>query len=486
MAAFCVTATNPGADDFPNRRIAGLAEALRRELGPRGVLAGTDLRARPAGIWRHDTIAAPLLLRPATTPELATVLRACHAAEQPVVVHGGLTGLVEGAVAGPADVVVSTERMRTIEALDRTDRTLVAEAGVTLAAAQDAAADVGLMLPIDLGARGSCTLGGMVATNAGGHQVIRYGMTRESVLGLEVVLADGTIISALNGMLKNNAGYDLKQLFIGTEGTLGVVSRVVLRLRPAWKSQETALVACPDFPAVARLLGVLDAELGGTLTSFELLWQSYYELVAGPSGPLPGGFPYYVLIEALGSSAEEDSHRFMAALSAALERGLVSDARVCKSGAERATLWSLRDSVEKALACGPGLIFDVSLRLSAMERYVAQVRDNLDAAVAGHLAWVFGHAADGNLHIVVVPDPERPPAEPVPGALRKLVERAVYEPLQAIGGSISGEHGIGIEKRPWLAISRSAEEIALMRALKHALDPRGILNRGRVLVAEDA
>ena len=341
------------------------------------------------------------------------------------------------------------------------------------------------MLPIDLGARGSCTLGGMVSTNAGGHQVIRYGMTRESVLGLEVVLADGTVISSLNGMLKNNAGYDLKQLFIGTEGTLGVVSRVVLRLRPAWKSQETALVACPDFAAVARLLGVLDAELGGTLTSFELLWQSYYELVAGSAGPLPGGFPYYVLVEALGSSAEEDGHRFTAALGAALEEGVVSDARVCKSGTERAELWSLRDSVEKALARGPGLIFDVSLRLSAMERYVAQVRENLDRLVAGHMVWVFGHAADGNLHIVVVPDPQRPPAEPVADDLRKLVERAVYEPLQAIGGSISGEHGIGIEKRPWLAISRSASEIALMRTLKRALDPKGILNPGRVLAADD-
>ena len=207
--------------------------------------------------------------------------------------------------------------------------------------------------------------------------------------------------------------------------------------------------------------------------------------MAGSAGPLPDGYPYYVLVEALGSSAEEDSHRFTAALSAALEHGLVSDARVCKSGAERAALWSLRDSVEKALARGPGLIFDVSLRLSVMEPYVAQVRANLDAAVAGNMAWVFGLAADGNLHIVVVPDPDRPPAEPVPDDLRQLVERSVYEPLKAIGGSISGEHGIGIEKRPWLSISRSAAEIALMKTLKRALDPRGILNRGRVLAVAD-
>jgi FAD/FMN-containing dehydrogenase len=287
-------------------------------------------------------------------------------------------------------------------------------------------------------------------------------------------------------MLKNNAGYDLKHLFIGTEGTLGVVSRVVLRLRPASRSQETALVACPDFMAVSRLLALLDAELGGTLTSFELLWQTYYELAAGSAGPLPGGSPYYVLVEALGSSADDDGERFAAVLNAALEGGLISDARVCKQGAERAALWALRDSVDKALAHGPGLIFDVSLRLSDMERYVRQVHENLDSELAGHMAWVFGHAADGNLHIVVVPDPRLPHTEGVPNAIRKIVERAVYEPLQVIGGSISGEHGIGMEKRLWLPISRSAEEIALMRTLKRALDPNGILNPGRVIPVDDA
>lgn len=452
-----------------------LVETLTPQLGAKGVMTGDAVAQRSAGIWRSDTIAAPVIFRPSNTAEVAAVLRACHDARQTVVTHGGLTGLVEGAIATPADVVLSTERLDEIESVDALDRSMLLQAGVKLQHAQERATAEGLMLPLDMGARGSCTVGGNAATNAGGNRVIRYGMSRDVILGLEAVLADGTVISSLNTMLKNNAGYDLKQLFIGSEGTLGVITRLVLRLRPAWRSQETALLACHDFTKVCSLLHHLDASLGGTLSAFEVMWQDFYALVAAAHDrpPLPIDFPFYVLVEALGGNDEEDRQRFLHAIEAAGTQELVIDAVICKSGAEREVLWAMRDNVEKTLEHGPALVFDVSLRLSAMDAYVKNVLLRLDSAVPGHRTWVFGHAGDGNLHLVCA-------AGDAESVEREKIERAVYAPLQDVGGSISGEHGIGLEKKPWLSVSRSADEISLMRQLKVALDPRGILNPGRV------
>jgi len=456
-------------------RISTLIAELADKLGPEGVLTGTDVSERAAGIWRTDSVAAPVIFRPASTAGVSAVLKACHAVGQTVVAHGGLTGLSGGAVAGPGDVVLSTERLNRIEALNVADRTLCVQAGVRLQEAQEQAAQSGLMLGLDLGARGSCTVGGNVATNAGGNQVIRYGMARDSVLGLEAVLADGTVVSSLNQMLKNNAGYDLKQLFIGTEGTLGVVTRVVLRLRPAWRSQETALVACHDFGAVTRLLGMLDAQLAGGLSAFELMWRDFYQTVAGDNPPLAGSYPFYALVEATGAAPEDDARRFMGVLEEAAAQELIADAVICKSGEERAALWAMRDDVEKTLAFGPTLIFDVSLRLSAMESYVQKVLARLAQIFPEQRSWVFGHAGDGNLHFVVMPGQE------MTAEVKEHIECAVYEPLAALAGSISGEHGIGLDKKSWLALSRSPAEVDLMRRLKQALDPRGILNPGRVI-----
>lgn len=454
-----------------------LIEELSGLLGPGGVLRGADARARRAGVWREDAVQAAAILRPRSTQEVAAVLARCHARRQPLVVHGGLTNLVHSADSAPGDLVLSLERMHAVEDVDPLGRTMTVQAGCPLQTVQETAAAHGLMFAVDLGARGSCQIGGNVSTNAGGNRVIRYGMTRENILGLEAVLADGTVVSSMNRMLKNNAGYDLKHLFIGSEGTLGVVTRAVLRLREAPRSQCTGFAAVADFAGLIGLLKHMDRELGGSLSAFEAMWAEFYEAVTTPPAkgraPLPAGQPYYVLVESLGGDPQADAGRFETAMASALEAGLVTDAVVAKSDAERAALWGLRDDVEQLFRYGPPFIFDVSLAVPDMEGYVAAVRARLSARFAAHRCITFGHLGDGNLHFAItVGDTSE--------QVRREVESCVYDPLAAIGGSVSAEHGIGLEKKPWLAHSRNEAEIALMRTLKRALDPHGILNPGKV------
>jgi FAD/FMN-containing dehydrogenase len=452
---------------------AELLDELRQELGADAVLTGDDVHERSAGIWRKDTIAAGAIVRPRSTEQVALVLKACHAAGQPVVTHGGLTGLVKGALTAPNELVLSMERMNRIEAIHPVDRTAVVQAGVLLQHLQEAADAEGLLYPLDLGARGSCTVGGNIATNAGGNRVIRYGMTRDMVLGLEAVLADGTIVSSMNQMIKNNAGYDLKQLFIGTEGSLGIVTRAVLRLREKPGNQATLFAALESFDDLGRFLKHMDAALSGTLSAFEVMWQNFYTLVTTPPAqgqpPLPQTYPYYVLVEALGATDAVVE----AALASALEEGLIADAVLAQSEAQRLGLWALRDDVEQCFQYAPTFTFDVSLRITHMQSYVDEVNARLAASYEAPRNFTFGHMGDGNLHFVVAVGEGGP-------AHRAAVERCVYEPLAAIGGSVSAEHGVGLEKKPWLGISRSAEELALMGTLKRALDPQGLLNPGKI------
>ena len=454
-------------------------ERLAEIVGREALLTDNDVRSRATSWADQSPCQALALVRTASTGQVSQVLAACHAAGQPVVPMGGLTGLVKGCAAGPGEIGLLFDRLNRIENVDPIGRTMTLQAGVAVQTVQDEAEKHGLMYPVDFGARGSAQIGGSVATNAGGNGVIRYGMTRDSVLGLEAVLADGTVISSMNRMIKNNAAYDLKHLFVGSEGTLGVITRLVLRLREQPRSTQTAFVACASFQDVIAVLKHMDASLGGSLSAFEVMWNEFYRLVttspAKGTPPLAQDFPYYILMEASGGDAVRDQEQFEAALGEAIESGIVADAAMATSKAQREAMWGLRDDVEQMFRMGMPVAFDVSLPLADMEAYVAEAVQRLEREWPAYRRFVFGHLGDGNLHIIACGPPS--------AEARHGIERCVYEPLGKRNGSVSAEHGIGLEKQPWLPLSRSPAELELMRRLKQTLDPKGILNPGRVLPA---
>ncbi|HEY0648273.1 FAD-binding oxidoreductase [Phenylobacterium sp.] len=453
-----------------------VADALTEALPQGAVFTGEAALEKAQGAWMR--LGSPrAVVYPANTEQVAAVLRIAHRHGAPVTPWGGRTGLAGGANADGA-IALSLDRMNRIEEIDTASATMTVQAGCILQVACEAAEAEGLLLPLDLGARGSATIGGNISTNAGGNRVVRYGMMRDMVLGLEAVLADGTIVSSMNRLMKNNTGYDLKQLFIGSEGTLGVVTRAVLRLRSAPTSQNTAYVATETFDHIPQLLRALDRGLGGGLSAFEVMWPAFYDLVTTPPAqgtpPLARGYPYYVLVEALGGDEAADAERFERVLGQALEDGLIVDAVIAKSGAERARMWALRDDVGQVNRKGPAFTFDVSLRISDMPAYVAEVDAELRKRWPDADNYVFGHLGDGNLHLLIWTGVRNPET-------KHAVEDIVYAPLKAIGGSVSAEHGIGLHKKAYLPLSRNAGEIALMKTLKQALDPTGILNPGKIL-----
>ena len=462
-----------------------LIDDIRGIVGGRGLLTGAAVEERSDSWPPAGGCQARAIVRPADTGEVSAVLRLCHAAGQSVVTHGGLTGLVDGCRATPDDLVLSLERMTAIEPVNVVNRSVVVGAGAPLQRVHEAAEAAGFLFPLDLGARGSATIGGNISTNAGGNGVIRYGMMREQLLGVEAVLADGTVISSMQNVIKNNTGYDLKQLFVGSEGTLGVVTRAVLRLRARPRSCNTALVAVPDFERLAQFLAHMDATLGGTLSAFEVMWNDFWRLIVGDDDtaagernhgrPLDPTHAFYVLVEATGGNESMDRQRFEDSLQEAFESGLAADAVVAQSRQQRQDMWAIRDDIEAMIRkLYPPLTFDVSLGIPLMDDYVKEVRSALTALWPAARMVSFGHIGDGNIHLVLTVgslDPDH-----VHGA-----EKIVYEALGRRGGVISAEHGIGLLKRAHLRHSRSAEEIALMRTLKQALDPKNILNPGKVL-----
>ena len=458
------------------RSVERMVGELGRLLGPCGLVTDRDLLERYSCDWTYANACPPVAVaRPRSTAEVAAVLAHCHAAGWPVVVQGGLTGLAGGATPRAGELAVSLERLAGIESLDADAAAMTVRAGTRLAAVHQAAGEVHLAFPLDLASRGSCTIGGNIATNAGGNRVIRHGMTRNLVLGIEAVLADGTVLSSLTTMLKDNAGYDLKQLFIGTEGTLGIVTRAVLRLQPEPLERITALVALGSFADLTRLLVTLRRDLASSLSSFEAMWSDYFECALerlALARPFGAAHPFYALVEIEALDPAVDRGRLEAVLFRVLEAGAASDAVVASSLDDAARLWRIREGAgELITGLAPAAAYDVSMPLAAMEAYVAGVRAGFEALGIGRPFGAFGHLGDGNLHLFAGVNSREETA---------TIDALVYGALQG-RGSVSAEHGIGSLKKSWLGHTRSPAEIVVMRSLKQHLDPRGILNPGRVL-----
>ena len=458
---------------------AGLITALERAVGEGNIKSGADVPEAALRDWSDERGGTPLaLVTPRDTDAVAAVMRLCHDYDTPVVPQGGRTGLAGGAVPSQGAVLLSLAGLDRIEEIDTASGLMVVGAGCILQRIQEAALDAGFSFPLDLGARGSCQIGGNIATNAGGNRVIRYGMTRDLVLGLEVVLADGTVLPMMNRMPKNNAALDLKHLFIGSEGTLGVVTRAVLKLHPGVGGANAALVAVADFDAAASLLRHAQRALSGRVTAFELMWNDYYRAVLEETGLRPPVAPehaIYALIEMQGADADSERPAFETMLEAAFEDGLVVDAAIAKSQREVEAFWSLRDGIAEILSRrAPTINFDVSVPLARIGACVDEIRAALETAFPALKVIFFGHAGDSNIHLVAGPITDIDPTG-------HRIEKTVYEIIRAYDGSVSAEHGIGLHKKPWLAYSRSENELAMLRQLKRSLDPKGILNPGKVL-----
>jgi FAD/FMN-containing dehydrogenase len=452
-------------------------QALRQTLGAEAVLSGDAVPARYHTDWSGTPPVAPLaLVRPRSTEDVSATLRLCHQHRVPVVPQGGLTGLAGAAVPSADCVALSLERMPAIEAIDARSATMTVQAGATLQAVQEAAVDAGLAFGVDLGARGSCQIGGNVATNAGGNGVLQHGMMREQVLGLEVVLADGTVLPMLRPMLKNNTGYDLKQFFIGAEGTLGVITRVLLRLRPLPQAKATALVALPGFDQALAVLQRMQGRFGNSVAAFELMWDNFVQASVQwqqLQAPLAERHPLLALIDVDGKDEASLREAVEAALGDAMEAGEVVDAVIAQSQTQAKTLWKLREApAELNTQMHPPVNFDVSLPQAEIGRFAAAIQAAFDARWPGHHTLFFGHVGDGNLHVST-------DGATVGGAC-EAVEAELYRVVGAFHGSVSAEHGIGLHKKSFLALSRTPQELAAMRAIKAALDPLGLMNPGKV------
>lgn len=456
--------------------IAELIEAL----GPQGVLTGKDLASRSHHIWTMDqSLKAIAVTLPRTTEDVSNIMRICHRHNQAVVIHGGLTNLVGSTETQGHELVISMEKMNRIEEVDVQSRTMTVQAGVILEDAQMAAKEKDLLFPLNFGAKGSAQIGGVISTNAGGLRVFKYGMTRNLVLGLEAVLADGTVISSMKKIIKDNSAYDLKQLFIGSEGTLGIVTSAVLRLTEKPGSRNSAFVAIDQYNSVVGFLKFMDKGLAGTLSGFELIWKDTYQLMTSPPAipkpPLVQGHNYYVLIESLGSKQENDREAMEELLAQAIEAGMIEDAVLAHSESDLEWFWQIREDVHVlASQCQNDQHFDISLPTPEIGRVLESIIQELYAVPEVHLVTAFGHVADGNIHLIVGKTIQS-------NEIINRVNEIIYSPLKELGGSVSAEHGIGLHKKPYLGLCRTPEEISLMKTLKRALDPGNILNPGKVL-----
>jgi FAD/FMN-containing dehydrogenase len=471
----------------PKPETAGVLGALRRAVGPAHVLTGGDLSAYERD-WRKRWHGRALaVVRPASTHEAAAVVAACAKHAAALVAQGGNTGLVGAGIpdASGTQVLLSTTRMNRVRAVDPHNLTITVEAGCTLQAVQNAAAEAGLLFPLSLAAEGSCTIGGNLATNAGGTQVLRYGNARELCLGLEVVTAEGQVWHGLSGLRKDNTGYDLRDLFIGSEGTLGLITAATLRLYPMPAARTTAWLACAKLGDAITLLALARSQLDAMLTGFEVMSQASLALVwqhfPQQPRPLPPA-PWTVLMEQSAHDGESAAqHRFETLLEEAIAQGCAADAVVAQTVAQSRAMWHLRESIPLAQSEeGPNIKHDIALPVSQIDAFVQDTDAALAQALPGSRLVTFGHLGDGNLHYNLQP----PPGEDAPAFLaahEALANRIVYDAVCARGGTISAEHGIGLLKREELAQRKSAVALDLMRRIKAALDPQNRMNPGRLL-----
>ncbi len=465
-----------------------LLERLGVIVGPHGLVTDPHDLEPYLGDWRgFYRGTAPAVVRPAATAEVAAVVKVCADTGTAIVPQGGNTGM-SGAATPPAAgsaIVLQLGRMNRVLGLDALNNTITVEAGCILANIQQAARDAGRLFPLSLGAEGSCQIGGNLATNAGGINVLRYGNARDLTLGLQVVLPDGRVWDGLRGLRKDNTGYDLKQVFIGSEGTLGVITAAVLKLFPVPRTTVTALIAVAAPAAAVELLALLREECGDRVSAFEIISRRCVELVLahipGTREPLPAAHPWYVLAELAEASADGPLQReFEQAIARAAERGLALDAAVAASGAQRAALWRIREAIPEA-SQKEGLLYrhDISIPVSRIPEFITEAGAALERDFPGARVLCFGHIGDGNLHYnCFVPGRTRGDSAALAAS---DVNRTVLDVVQRFAGSFSAEHGIGQAKREELARYKAALEIEMMRALKRAFDPRNIMNPGKVL-----
>ncbi|HEV7816998.1 MAG TPA: FAD-binding oxidoreductase [Janthinobacterium sp.] len=466
---------------------AEFLEHCRALIGENYVLTADADMAPFLADWRgRFTGRALAVLRPDMVEQVAALVRACAAWSVPLVPQGGNTGLVLGGVpdASGRAVVLSLARLNTIRAVDPLNRTMTVDAGCILQTIQEAAAAAGCLFPLSLAAEGSCSIGGNLSTNAGGTAVLRYGNMRELCLGLEVVTPQGEVWSGLRGLRKDNTGYDLRDLFIGAEGTLGIITGAVLKLFPQPKASVTALAALSTPQHALDLLTLMQDHCGASLTAFELMSQYCLDLVAShfPQLPRPFSEPHrqYLLLELASSESEEHAVGLLEkSISAALEAELIEDAVVAASVAQSQGLWQLREHIPLAqAAAGKNIKHDISLPISRIAEFIAATGPLLEQAFPGAQLVCFGHLGDGNLHYNVAP-PSASDQEFF--ANEAAINRIVYDSVDSFGGSISAEHGIGALKRDELPHYKSDVELKLMRAIKAALDPLSIMNPGKIL-----
>ncbi|MCC7046718.1 MAG: FAD-binding oxidoreductase [Alphaproteobacteria bacterium] len=463
----------------------GLADELRAIVGAKGWSEDPEILAPQLKDWTgYYTGTTPLMVMPATTAEVAAVVRACAEAGVGIVPQSGNTGLV-GAQLPHGQVLLSLKRMNKVRGIDALDYTMTAEAGCILADLQQAALDAQRFFPLSLGAEGSCMIGGNLSTNAGGINVLRYGNTRELVLGLEVVMPDGRVWDGLRRLRKDNTGYALKHLFVGAEGTLGIITAATLRLFPLPIEQATAFAAIRDLDAAVELLSILRAGSGDAISSYELIPRMGIELGleygTGMADPLARKHDWHVLIEFTGTIADGTARaKLEAALGEALEKGVVVDATIAASTEQSLKLWRIREAmVEYQYRAGASIKHDISVPVSRVPEFIRRANAALAAMVPGIRPLAFGHVGDGNVHYNLTQPGGM--AREAYLALGEDIHRAVYETVAALDGSFSAEHGVGAVKREELKRYRPPIEVELMRRLKQALDPQGLMNPGKVL-----